>query len=225
MEIPPPKTDYHKRLVSVLDSVAEESRLSGKKPDLLLHACCAPCSSYVIEYLSEFFNITIYYYNPNIHPESEYRRRAGELADFLPRFLPAVKNKIRLVEAEYNPQEFFDATNARNETALQTEPERGERCRRCYELRIRKSFEYAAENDFDWFATTLSISPHKDAEKINQIGYTLDKVKDIKWLPADFKKNNGFLRSRNLSREYGLYRQDYCGCVYSMRGDENRGEA
>ena len=215
---------------------AESEACQFQKPRLLLHACCAPCSSYTLEYLLKYFDITIYYYNPNIHPKEEYARRLQELKNFLPRFLAdqngaqnGTEAKALLQEADYEPQEFFDATGAERD-GLQDEPERGERCRRCYQLRMERAYEYARQNGFDWFTTTLSISPHKDARKINEIGRALaekglqdKKAADgsaafsPKFLYSDFKKKNGYKRSLELSKEYGLYRQDYCGCVYSMR--------
>lgn len=225
------KINYQKELEKII------SQFSGKadssKPSLLLHACCGPCSSYVIEYLASIFDITIYYYNPNIHPEKEYLRRLEELKKFLTIFPEAIKNKVKLIVDDYNPEDFFEATNVRNETKLQTEPEKGERCRRCYRLRMSRSWQFACKNDFDWFTTTLSISPHKDSQMINEIGINLEKEKinlpsakggqsvpKTRFLISDFKKKNGYLRSTQLSAEYGLWRQDYCGCVFSMRKRE-----
>ena len=213
------KSIYQKELDELLSSLEK----SGKKPTLLLHACCGPCSSYVIEYLTEFFDITILYYNPNIYPQEEYERRLGELEDFLPRFSPAVLGKVKLVKAEYQPAQFYEAVGTDKEPELAREPEKGERCRRCYELRLKRAYQYAAEHNFDYFCTTLSISPFKDAEKINVIGQRLAET-DVspaapKWLPSDFKKKSGFLRSLEISEEYGLYRQQYCGCVFSMQRD------
>lgn len=246
---PKQKADYQKQLDDILKRIVHNLSVpinsdghtspaaNSYKPTLLLHACCAPCSSYVIEYLAQYFDITIYYYNPNIHPQEEYERRLSELENFLPRFPKAVTNKVKLITAPYDPEDFFTATNTRNEPDLQTEHERGERCRRCYLLRMKKSYEYACENNFDWFTTTLSISPYKDAEKINVIGKQLEEsfmtdtitsaseksnnqnasTVHTKFLTSDFKKKNGFLRSLQLSSEYGLYRQDYCGCIYSKQ--------
>ena len=194
----------------------------GKKPTLLLHACCGPCSSAVIERLARTFDITIYYYNPNIHPQAEYERRLDELRKFIAVFPDSVQNGVKLVVDSYNPEDYFSATNVRAEPELKTEPEKGERCRRCYEFRMRKSFGFASENGFDFFTTTLSISPHKDSEKINKIGRDLESESPsskTKFLPSDFKKKGGFLRSTQLSDEFGLWRQDYCGCVFSK---ENR---
>ena len=215
------KRNYRQEMEKILESLQ-------RKPTLLLHACCGPCSSYCIETLVPYFDITIYYYNPNISPQQEYDRRLSELVKFLSRFPDAVSGGVKLVEAQYNPEDFNTATNVRNEPELAAEPERGERCRRCYSLRMGKSYEYACANGFDWFTTTLSISPHKDAEKINVIGFALeagaaslaDKNKKVtRFLPSDFKKKNGFLRSTQLTEEYGMWRQDYCGCTYSMRKD------
>ena len=213
------KSIYQKELDVILSSLEK----SGKKPTLLLHACCGPCSSYVIEYLTEFFDITILYYNPNIYPQEEYERRLGELEDFLPRFSPALLGKVKLVKAEYEPSQFYQAVGTDKEPELAREPEKGERCRRCYELRLKRAYQYACEHNFDYFCTTLSISPFKDAEKINVIGQSLAAENASssapKWLPSDFKKKSGFLRSLEISEEYGLYRQQYCGCVFSMQRD------
>ena len=218
-QAPNKKNDYQKELEDIL------SQLQGKeKPSLLLHACCGPCSSYVVEYLASFFRITIYYYNPNIYPQKEYLRRKEELSRFIGEFPPAQQNSVTLVEADYNPEAFYDATHAREDPALQEEKERGERCRRCYELRLAHSFSYAETHGFDYFTTTLSISPYKDAEKINEIGKTLAARGSVLFLPSDFKKKNGFLRSLQLSKEYDMYRQDYCGCIYSLRNREKSGE-
>ena len=242
------KQNYQKELEKIIAQIEKEKEttVSFVKPTLLLHACCGPCSSYVIEYLAQIFDITIYYYNPNIHPKEEYFRRLEELKKFLTRFPQATQNSVKLVEDSYNPEEYFEATNVRQEVELQSEPEKGERCRRCYLFRMKRAYEYACKKDFDWFTTTLSISPHKDSEKINTIGRELEeqesqrfeevqrnfggstveeqKANDslsvaplTKFLPSDFKKKGGFLRSTQLSEEYGLWRQDYCGCVFSMR--------
>lgn len=218
------KINYQKELEKILSRFPAE----GKKPSLLLHACCGPCSSYVIEYLSGIFDITIYYYNPNIHPEEEYLRRLEELKKFLAVFPDSLKNKVKLVIDGYDPEDFFSATNVRTEVELQKEPERGERCRRCYALRMSRSWDYACKNGFDWFTTTLTISPHKDSQMLNEIGISLEKQKPagVKtcFLLSDFKKKNGYLRSTRLSLEYGLWRQEYCGCVFSMQnsGEDNK---
>ena len=224
------KTNYDARLQLLIKELEKEfqartqdqAHTQEKKPSLLLHACCGPCSSYVIEYISNFFDITILYYNPNIYPESEYNRRLSEIENFLPRFKPAVENKIKFLNLEYNPQKFYDAIKIKENPELAHESEKGERCRRCYEFRLKKAYLYALENGFDYFCTTLSISPFKDAQKINVIGESLCKenASGPQWLYSDFKKNSGFLRSLELSKEYGLYRQQYCGCVYSAASRE-----
>lgn len=264
-----PKQNYQTELDKIISSLT-------KKPALLLHACCGPCSSYVIEYLAKFFDITILYYNPNIYPEEEYFRRLNELKNLLPRFPEAIKNNVKLVEQNYDQNEFYEAIKIKEEPELANEAEKGERCRRCYELRIKRAFNYACEHNFDYFCTTLSISPFKDAEKINKIGEDLCKsannsvistasittnnsvvefiettsgennsvistgsitesennqvvefiettklrTSTPKWLPSDFKKKGGFKRSLELSKEYGLYRQQYCGCVFSKTNTE-----
>lgn len=215
------KTDYQKQL----DCVLQDISTSGKRPSLLLHACCGPCSSYVLEYLCKHFEITVLFYNPNIYPAQEYERRLQELLNFYKRFVPA--ENVRVIQAPYDPEEFYTAVGTRENPELAKEPERGERCRRCYELRLRYTYDYACANNFDYFCTTLSISPFKDADMINEIGFDLPALRQAQgpqglqgprplWLPSDFKKKNGFKRSLELSAEYDLYRQEYCGCIYSF---------
>ena len=179
-----------------------------KKPCLLLHSCCAPCSSYVLEALQNIFEITLFFYNPNIYPEDEYNKRFEELEKLLS--LTDKSKTVNVIKADYNANEFFDIAKG-----LENEPERGERCTKCYILRLFKTAEEAAKHGFDYFTTTLSISPHKDAERLNKTGMDAEKKSGVKYLFSDFKKNNGYKRSIELSREYGLYRQNYCGCVYS----------
>ncbi len=203
------KLNYQK----ILDKKLEELLASNEVPSLLLHSCCAPCSSYVLEYLSEFFNITIFYYNPNIHPELEYRKRVEEQKEFIEK-LP-VKRKINFIEGKYLPEEFFDISKG-----LEEEREGGIRCFKCYELRLKEAAKKAKELNFDYFTTVLSISPHKNAEKINEIGEKISQEFGVKFLNSDFKKKNGYKRSIELSKDYNLYRQDYCGCVYSQRNKE-----
>ena len=214
------KSIFQRKLDEILTNFDENSSKNAKKPSLLLHACCAPCSSYVLEYLAKYFEITILYYNPNIYPEKEYRRRLGELEDFLPRFSPALEGKVKLVKDTYEPSDFYAAIGTDREPELAREPEKGERCRRCYQLRLRRAYDYASAHNFDYFCTTLSISPFKDAEKINEIGEKLAFGGTPRWLPSDFKKKSGFLRSLQLSEEYGLYRQQYCGCVFSKENTD-----
>lgn len=177
-------------------------------PTLLLHSCCAPCSSYVLEYLSEYFAITVFYYNPNIYPESEYALRVEEQKRLIEQ-LP-VKNPIQLIEGHFDPKEFYQAVKG-----LEHIPEGGERCHACFRLRLEETASLAAKHRFDYFTTTLTISPLKNAAKLNEIGEALAQKYGIVWLPSDFKKRNGYKRSTELSAEYSLYRQNYCGCVFS----------
>lgn len=211
------KQNYQKELDKTIESLV----VSATRPSLLLHACCGPCSSYVLEYLAKFFDITIFYYNPNIFPKEEYERRLKELKNLLPRFPAAFKNNVKFVEQNYDPEEFYSALEIKNHPEFADEPEKGERCHRCYEFRLKKAYEYAFSHNFEYFCTTLSISPFKDAEKINTIGKKLcNSTKNPKWLTSDFKKKGGFKRSLELSEEYSLYRQQYCGCVYSKINTE-----
>lgn len=189
------------------------------RPRLLLHACCAPCSSHVLDVLCPYFDIALFWYNPNIHPASEHQRRYQELEHFLDHFPPATQNRVKLVCAEYNPDEYFDAVDTAGCPDLVHEKERGERCARCYKLRLSRTFCEAHNGGYDWFCTTLSVSPHKDALMLNQIGSTLCATEDKspQWLYSDFKKKDGFLHSLHLSEQYGLFRQSWCGCVYSQQ--------
>ena len=175
---------------------------------LLLHACCAPCSSYVLEYLSKYFNITILYYNPNIYPKEEYNRRLEELQNFLPK--RNYMHEVKLVIDDYNPDDYDLAIQGLEELG-----EKSKRCYACYKLRLERACKYAKEHHFDYFTTTLSISPYKISSWINEIGEELEKEYHINYLYADFKKKNGYKRSLELSKEFNLYRQDYCGCKYS----------
>ena len=209
------KVNYQKQLDKILEKMDLVTGDSLSKPSLLLHACCGPCSSYVLEYLYKYFDITVLYYNPNIYPQEEYERRFSELKKLYESFPPALEGKVKVVEQNYDPEEFYEAVGTQENPELAKEPEKGERCRRCYEFRLRRAYEYACAGKFDYFCTTLSISPFKDAEKLNVIGEQLEKESGPHWLPSDFKKKGGFKRSLEISEEYGMYRQDYCGCVYS----------
>ncbi|MBQ9072474.1 MAG: epoxyqueuosine reductase QueH [Bacilli bacterium] len=196
--------NYQKKLEEMLQSIKN----SNKRPSLLLHACCGPCSSYVLEYLSNYFDITIYYYNPNIYPIEEYTRRKEELKTFVNKF----NNKIKVIEELYNPDDYY-----KNIKGLERLGEKSKRCYKCYEFRLDKTAKYAKENNYDYFTTTLSISPYKNADWLNEIGKNMEEKYNIDYLFADFKKKNGYKRSLELSKEYKLYRQDYCGCVYSKQ--------
>lgn len=182
--------------------------IAKNKHSLLLHVCCAPCSSYVLEYLYSQYNITAFFYNPNITMKEEYEKRIGELKRFVGE--APFAHDVVVVEGNYNPDEFWSISRG-----LENEPERGRRCYKCYELRLRETARYALEHGFDLFTTTLSISPHKNAEWINEIGNRLSDELGVDYMYSDFKKKNGYTRSIQLSKEYGLYRQNYCGCVFS----------
>lgn len=198
----------------ILDKTIEQITLSEQKPRLLLQCCCAPCSSYVLEYLSEYFDITLFFYNPNMSSDAEYDKRAKELVRLVGEMgLVGCKTQIE----PYNPQEFFEIAKGK-----ETEPEGGERCFACYRLRLEKTAKKAKEENFDYFCTTLSISPHKRADKLNEIGGELSEIFGVKYLYSDFKKNNGYIRSIELSRKFDLYRQNFCGCVYSKKQSESR---
>lgn len=207
------KINYQKQL----DDLISKLEKGGETPSLLLHSCCAPCSSYTLEYLSEFFSITVFYYNPNIYPEEEYRKRVEEQKRFISEF-PA-ENKISFIEGSYRPEEFLNAVKG-----LEEAEEGGERCFICYRLRLESAARLAAEKGFDYFTTTLSISPYKNAQKLNETASELSEIYRVKSLPSDFKKKNGYKRSIELSSQYGLYRQDYCGCVFSKRDRQRRTE-
>lgn len=194
----------------VLDNTLKEIVESGKRPTLLLHVCCAPCSSYVLEYLNKYFDITVFYYNPNISSVDEYNKRLNEEKRFVVEY--PFDNDIKVVNGEYDNDKFEEIIKG-----LENEKEGGARCFKCYRLRLEESAKYAKENNFDYFTTTLTISPYKNANKLNEIGKELEELYGIKYLYSDFKKKNGYKRSIELSHEYNLYRQDYCGCVYSVR--------
>jgi len=203
------KRNYQKEL----DKKILEFQREEKVPSLFLHSCCAPCSSYCLEYLTEYFSLTVFYYNPNIFPAEEYDDRIHEQERLIKELNEkGVKNKIRLVCGEYRPEVFYEAVKG-----LEKEPEGGERCTKCFELRLYESARLAKEGGFDYFTTTLTISPLKDAERLNRIGEEAGSKFGIAFLNSDFKKKNGYRRSIELSKEHSLYRQDYCGCVYSRR--------
>lgn len=201
------KINYQIELDKIINSIDKSN-----PPRLFLHSCCAPCSSYTLEYLSNYFDITVYYFNPNISPKDEFDKRFAEqkrLIDSLP-----AKNPIKLVLGEYDYNDFLQIARG-----LENVAEGGERCFRCYRLRLESTARIAKEQGFDYFCTTLSISPLKNSQKINQIGYEVAQKYGIKWLPSDFKKREGYKRSIELSKEYNLYRQSFCGCVFSKENN------
>lgn len=191
-----------------LKTDAVTAALGETKPGLLLHSCCGPCSSYVLEYLSQFFDITLLFYGPNIQPREEYELRLQHQRKVL-EHIP-----VKIMECEYDG-EAFDAVAK----GLEEEKEGGSRCTRCFALRIEETAKRAAEAGFEYFCTTLSVSPHKDADRINALGETFAQRYGLKWLPSDFKKRGGYQRSIALSKQWGLYRQDYCGCLFSKNNN------
>ena len=205
------KINYQKELENEINNITDRNSV----PDLLLHVCCAPCSSYVLEYLTEYFNITALFYNPNIDGEMEYRHRAEELKRFIEE--KKFKNRVKVIVLPYNPQEFYDTVKGLEECK-----EGGSRCFECYRLRLEKTALMALHEKYDYFTTTLSISPLKNAEKLNEIGKQLSEKYNIRYLYSDFKKKNGYKRSIELSKEYNLYRQNYCGCEFSKMNTERK---
>lgn len=195
------ETNYQLQLERELSEINKE-----KLPSLLLHCCCAPCSSYVLEYLSPYFDITAFFYNPNIFPNAEYDLRLSELRRLINEVHPGVK----LLEGTYDTDEFLKVS-----TGLESEQEGGARCKSCFNLRLNETAKKAKQGGYDYFTTTLSISPHKDAKIINSIGSELGEKYKVKFLPADFKKKGGYLKSIELCHKYNIYRQNYCGCIFS----------
>ncbi len=201
-----PKINYQKELEKLLAQLEAEQRV----PALLIHSCCAPCSSYVLEYLSEYFKITVFYYNPNIYPESEYTKRIAEQQKLIRDM--EFRYPVSFLAGKYDKEKFYEMA-----AGMEDLQEGGARCMKCYELRFSEAARQAVAGGFDYFTTTLSISPMKNAQKLNEIGLRVGEEYGVKYLVSDFKKKNGYKRSIELSKEYGLYRQDYCGCEFSMR--------
>ena len=199
-----PKPNYQLELDKTLKKITAENI----RPKLFLHACCAPCSSYVLEYLTNYFDITVFFYNPNISPESEYLHRVNEIKRLISEMCPSVK----FIEGRYEPKKFYEMAKG-----LENEPERGARCVKCYRMRIEESAVIAKQNNFDYFTTTLSISPQKDSHVLNSIGKEISEIYNVPYLYSDFKKKGGYKRSIELSAEFHLYRQNFCGCIYSKR--------
>ena len=200
------KINYDARMLEIIRGLPE-----GEKPRLLLHSCCGPCSSSVLEKLWDFFDVTLFYYNPNIAPYEEYLKRAKEQE----RLLSELPVKVPMILGEWDSEAYRSAVKG-----LEDEPEGGARCVKCFRLRLEATAGAAAEGHFDFFTTTLTVSPHKNADNVNREGENAGEICHVRYLPSDFKKRNGYLRSLEISREHGLYRQNYCGCVYSMRPEE-----
>lgn len=208
--------NYSKELENIICKL-ENNIDKSKQPTLLLHSCCAPCSSYVIEYLNAHFNILLLFYNPNIAPYDEYTKRKDELIRLINEM--PMDNTPFIIDCDYEGEQFVEMSNG-----FENEPEGGARCEKCYELRLRKTALEAKKNNCDYFTTTLSISPMKSSFKLNEIGERLALEYGVKHLPSDFKKKEGYKRSIELSRKYNLYRQDYCGCIYSKQQREQSRE-
>ena len=198
--------NYNNKMEEIIAIEQEKNNI----PSILLHSCCAPCSSHVISTLTPYFNITILYYNPNIEPYEEYLKRKEEEIRFLKEY-PNI-NKLDIIDCDYDNDKFKSMSKG-----LEDAPEGGARCFKCYRLRLEKTAEIAKEKGYDYFGTTLTVSPYKNSSKLNEIGEELEKEYNVKYLYSDFKKKNGYKHSIELSREYNLYRQDYCGCVFSKR--------
>lgn len=203
------KINYQKMSDEIINEIAKQ----GRVPSLLLHSCCAPCSSYILEYLSRFFNITVFYYNPNISPRDEFDKRVAEEKRLVETM--TFENPVSVIVGEYDNEIFENIAKG-----LENLPEGGERCHRCYRLRLEKSAQMAKKMNFDFFTTTLSISPLKNSQILNQIGKEISEKYQVDYFFSDFKKKEGYKRSIQLSNEYNLYRQNYCGCVYSKEQSE-----
>ncbi|MCI8293139.1 MAG: epoxyqueuosine reductase QueH [Hespellia sp.] len=214
MEVEGTRQNYQK----VLDQTLERLQREGQVPTLLLHSCCAPCSSYVLEYLSQYFRVTVFYYNPNIFPETEYWKRVEEQQKLIQE-MPCVY-PVSFQQGDYDRSVFHEAVRGQEEI-----PEGGERCFRCYRLRLQAAAECAKQEGFDYFTTTLSISPMKNAQVLNALGQEIGQKCGVRYLCSDFKKRDGYRRSIELSGVYGLYRQDYCGCEFSLRERKNRAKS
>lgn len=197
--------DFIKRAEEIKQSLKQ----SGKKESMLLHSCCGPCSTSCIDYLAECFDLTVLFYNPNIAPEEEYRLRAAEQQRYIRDFTSGIKCEV----CDYHPEEFYEKVKG-----LENCPEGGARCEKCFELRLDYCAKIAAERGFDWFCTTLTVSPHKNAQLINAIGMKKAAEYGVKFFPSDFKKKDGYLKSIRLAKQAELYRQNYCGCAFSLRG-------
>lgn len=209
MAVPFENRNFHKEL----EKMVEKLKTEGKVPTLLLHSCCAPCSSCCIEFLSKYFHVTVFYYNPNISESAEYKKRVEEQIRFIREF--DTSYKVSFIEGDYEPEEFYKTVRG-----LEKEPEGGKRCFKCYELRLRKTAELAKQLGFDYFTTTLTISPLKNSVILNKTGLKVAQDIGTQYLLSDFKKKEGYKRSIELSKEYNLYRQNYCGCVYSKREEK-----
>ena len=201
--------NYQKKM----EDIIEENKKNNLVPTILLHSCCAPCSSHVIDVLSKHFNITILYYNPNIEPYEEYLKRKEEEIRFIKEYNNT--NRLDIIDCDYDNEKYHELVKG-----LEDCKEGGNRCFKCYRMRLEYTAIKAKELNYDYFGTTLTVSPYKNSQKLNEIGEELEKIYNIKYLYSDFKKNNGYKHSIEMSKEYNLYRQNYCGCIYSQRKNE-----
>ena len=205
---PKQKFNYDK----IMQKMVQSWQANGIRPRILLHSCCAPCSTYTLEYLTQYADVMIYFANSNIHPRDEYLRRKYVQQKFIHDFNAQTGNKVQFIAAPYQPQEYFEQVRG-----LQDEPEGGARCRVCYNYRLDLVAQKAVELGFDYFGSTLTISPHKNSQVINSVGIDIQELYDTQYLPSDFKKNNGYRRSVEMCHEYDIYRQCYCGCVFAAK--------
>lgn len=205
------KVNYQVELESIIKEISKDR----EKPKLLIHSCCGPCSSYVLDYLNNYFDISIFYYNPNIFPEKEFVYRSKEQEELINK----MGLDIKFIGQEHRSQEFYETV-----IGYENEPEKSSRCSLCFKLRLEETAKYALENSYDYFTTTLSISPHKDAQLLNRIGKELENLYGIKYLYSDFKKKNGYRKSVDLSKKYNMYRQEYCGCEFSYKAYKKKKE-
>ncbi|GAB2024565.1 epoxyqueuosine reductase QueH [Lactovum odontotermitis] len=204
------KVNYDQILRKMIESWEEQE----VRPKLIIHSCCAPCSTYTLEFLTQYADVTIYYANSNIHPQAEYERRALVQKEFVDEFNRRTNNHVAFIEEEYRPNEFIQMVLAKG---LQNEPERGLRCSACFQMRLDLVAKKAVELGYDYFGSALTISPQKNSQVINEIGLDAQRLFDVKYLPSDFKKNKGYERSLQMCKEYDIYRQCYCGCIFAAK--------
>lgn len=204
---------------NILDKVIKDWKNKEKRPKIVLHSCCAPCSTYTLEFLCQFSDLTILFSNSNIHPKKEYIKRSIAQKEFIEEFNNRTGNKVKYVEDEYKPVDFY-----RTVRGLENEPEGGKRCTKCFMMRLDIVAKYAKENNYDYFGSALTLSPKKNSKLINELGFEVQEIYDVKYLPSDFKKNNGYKRSIEMCSEYNVYRQCYCGCIFALNQMKNKEE-
>jgi epoxyqueuosine reductase len=201
------EVNYQKQLDKIVDG------LHGEQPRLLLQSCCGPCSSYVLEYLTRYFDVTLFWYNPNIYPEAEFNKRFQNQIKVIEEM--GLADRVQIMASPWKHGDYLTRVKG-----LEAEPEGGERCTACFRMRLNETAQMAKKYGYDWFCTTLTVSPHKDAKRINELGEEMEKAYGVCFLPSDFKKREGYKRSTELSRQYGIYRQNYCGCEFSKSAED-----